>query len=247
MHPKDIGKISMQASMFALSSCGFTLLLPFLDDNLRYDFVIDEGNRIFHRVQAKTANICGQSIKIPTRSTTVKHRKGIASEYGSKNYRGEAEFFSAYCRELNKSYLIPVAECGERSVNLRLAPQKNPNGRPFHMAADYEIRPGINLADLTGKAVPWIQKTGSCSVCQSQTPHKQKTCSKECRMIARTLSVQNQVGRATCPQCEGFRSNTGKVYCSSACFLLAKDTLVYREKGRFAKKLTSTVIGERVA
>lgn len=63
-----------------------------------------------------TALIFNTSIK----NVTGNHRQ-------PRNYRGQCDFFAAYCEELNKVYLVPVDDVGAISANLRLAPPKITN------------------------------------------------------------------------------------------------------------------------
>lgn len=55
------------------------------------------------------------------------------------HYRGQCDYFAAYCEELNKIYLLPVDQVGTTRVNLRLVPAKNNQEKNVRWAKDYEL------------------------------------------------------------------------------------------------------------
>ncbi len=118
----------------ALHRAGLGVLSPPFSDNLRYDCVIDDGERL-SRVQVKTGRLEGGSVEFNA-CRTYWHRRA------SYSYRGEIDFFGVWCAELGKVYLVPVAECGVALARLRLTPTRNGQRRRVRWAADYELHPG---------------------------------------------------------------------------------------------------------
>jgi hypothetical protein len=116
---KSIGEISEAIVMAEFLKAGFPILLPF-GDNRRYDMVVDVSGS-FLRVQCKTASVHrgGAIIRFNARSTNPPERSCLTS------YRNQADLFAVYAPHTKQVYVLPVDECGEVGVWLRLTPAKN--------------------------------------------------------------------------------------------------------------------------
>ena len=63
-----------------------------------------------------------------------------------RDYRGQADVFLVWCRQLSAVYEVPVAACGKRMVALRVLPSRNGQSARTHLAAAYELRcPSLDL------------------------------------------------------------------------------------------------------
>ena len=118
----------------AFLKVGKVVLQPF-GDNQRYDLVLDEGGK-FVRVQVKTGRLKDGAIVTPT-SSTYAHRGGKR-----RNYRGQADFFAIYCPEMDRVYMVPVADAGDATVTLRVTVRMKNSARSVKMACDYELSAG---------------------------------------------------------------------------------------------------------
>ena len=132
MNPKAKGEISQGQILAALLKRGDVVLIPF-GDNQRYDLVIDRDGR-FIRVQCKTAWITNRGQLSFAVCSSYKHRGK-----GTKDYKGEADFFAVYSPDLNKCYWIPVEDCGTSQTLLRLTEVKNKQNKGIRWAKDFEF------------------------------------------------------------------------------------------------------------
>lgn len=132
---KRTGRISETAIITRFLQLGYTVLIPY-GGNQRYDLVIEDADGKFWRIQCKTASIDEDG-------TTIKFRTSIRNITGknkqARHYRGQCDYFAAYCEDLNKVYLIAVDEVGIEGASLRLTPPKNNNQYGYRMASDYEL------------------------------------------------------------------------------------------------------------
>lgn len=131
MNTKNIGDRSEAQVLAAFLRAGKVVLQPF-GDNCRYDLVVDE-NGIFERVQVKTGRVQDGLL-----------RADICSSYahrgrGKKDYRGDADLFAIYCPQLDKIYIVPVADAGRATIHLRINPAKNGQKSNIRFAKDYEF------------------------------------------------------------------------------------------------------------
>ena len=132
--PKAVGELSEVEVICALHRAGLGVLTPPFSDNLRYDCVVDDGERL-SRVQVKTGRVEGGSIEFNA-CRTYWHRRA------SYSYRGAIDFFGVWCGELGQVYMVPVDACGTALARLRLTPPRNGQRRGIRWAADYELRAG---------------------------------------------------------------------------------------------------------
>ena len=127
-------ELGRQGETFVISrlmQVGYTVLVP-VDGVQRYDLVIEDANQQFWRIQCKTARYKQDVLSLSVRKA------------GKYTYQGSVDFFAAYCRELQKVYLIPVTDVGVNECWLRLEPartNRGPNrwGKSALWAADYEL------------------------------------------------------------------------------------------------------------
>jgi hypothetical protein len=131
MHPKKIGDIT-EAIVFApLIKLGRTLLMPFGENN-RYDFVIDNKDGTFSRVQCKTGRIRNDAVTFKSCSIQARGER--------KNYIGQIECFGVYCPENDSVYMVPIADCSITTVSLRLSPCKSGRLKDIKYAVDYLLK-----------------------------------------------------------------------------------------------------------
>ena len=106
-----LGNIACGAVGLALHSIGKSVLLP-LNDDQRYDLVIDEGNG-FLRVQCKLGRLINGCVEFRTCSYNPYAK-------GRRYTSGEVDLFGVYCGELHTCYLVPVDEVPAQKCYLRV-------------------------------------------------------------------------------------------------------------------------------
>lgn len=62
------------------------------------------------------------------------HRKG-----GTRNYRGQIDYFAVYVPQIQKYYLVPVDIVGTKEGVLRLEPTRNKQEKHVRWAKEYEL------------------------------------------------------------------------------------------------------------
>lgn len=134
LSPKAVGELSEVEVICALHRAGLGVLTPPFSDNLRYDCIVDDGERL-SRVQVKTGRVEGGSIEFNA-CRTYWHRRA------SYSYRGAIDFFGVWSADLGRVYMVPVDACGTALARLRLTPPRNGQRRRIRWATDYELRPG---------------------------------------------------------------------------------------------------------
>ena len=128
---KTVGNIAEAQVLAALVKQGKTVLLPY-GDNERYDMVIDDDGK-FLRVQCKNGRYENGCVVFDTCSSQVHMGNG------RQHYHGQVEFFGVYCREIEKTYLVPIDEVGISRSSLRVLPTKNGQKKRIKLASDYEL------------------------------------------------------------------------------------------------------------
>jgi hypothetical protein len=141
VNPKAIGERSEGQIISCLLRAGKTVLKPF-GDNLRYDLVLEEGDR-FVRVQCKTGRLRSGAVTFPTCSTYA-HRG-----HGRRDYRGQADVFAVYCPETDRCYLVPVDGVGSTICVLRVEKSRNGQTKNVRLAADFELAPRVGFEPTT--------------------------------------------------------------------------------------------------
>ncbi len=136
---KAIGECSEAIIIAKLLEVGYGVLTPF-GDNRRYDIVIEDADGNFYRIQCKTSWVenDGACIQFKTASSYYHTRAGRTT-HGSKDYRGQIDYFAVYCPENREVYLIPVDHAGVSRMNLRLVPTKNKQEKGVRWAEDYAL------------------------------------------------------------------------------------------------------------
>ena len=121
--------------MAALVKAKKSVLIP-IDDNHRYDLVVDEDGK-FNRIQCKSGKMAGQG-EIRFNTSSSNKEKG---KWRRHDYSGQIEFFGVYCEKNDTVYLVPVGDVGKCEATLRTFPTKNSQQKKIRWAKYYEIRP----------------------------------------------------------------------------------------------------------
>ncbi|HLI91904.1 MAG TPA: group I intron-associated PD-(D/E)XK endonuclease [Ktedonobacteraceae bacterium] len=131
----SIGAISESAITTRFLQLGYIVLTPH-GGNQRYDLVVEDIEGHFWRVQCKTAWFEENEtvLKFKTANHNINGRNR-----NWRHYRGQCDYFAAYCEKLNKVYLLPVDEVGTNQATLRLEPAKNSQEKNVRWAKDYEF------------------------------------------------------------------------------------------------------------
>src|SRR5215208_5408165 len=131
--PKVRGELTEVEVFYALHRAGYSVLIAPFSDNLRYDCVIDDGERLL-RVQIKTAHLEKGCLTFATASTDwYRHRR--------RSYHGEADVFAVYYPPTSQVYVIPVEACPRTVARLRVEPVRNGQSRRIRWAKDFELKP----------------------------------------------------------------------------------------------------------
>ena len=131
----DTGSISESAITTRFLQLGYTVYFPY-GGKQRYDMVIENDEGQIWRVQCKTAQMQNNGTIIVFH--TASHNVALKDKR-MRHYRGQCDFFAAYCEELNKVYLLPVDQVGTARAKLRLASAKNNQEEKVRWAKDYEL------------------------------------------------------------------------------------------------------------
>jgi hypothetical protein len=106
--PSQKGGRSEAAILHALVASGRVVLMPW-GASQRYDFVIDEGDGRFTRVQCKSGVYRHGCVYFRTASADRRRPMGDP-------YVGQVDAFAVYCPELDASFLVPIQEIRARQV-----------------------------------------------------------------------------------------------------------------------------------
>ena len=137
-HPVAVGDQTTAMVLARLLEVYPQVLIPF-GENQRYDLVIEDGDR-FIRVQCKTGRLRNGVIRFNACSVTYHHPSNQGTKEYKRDYRGSAELFGVYCRQVGQVYLVPVEEVGTREGILRIEPTRNAQGKKVRWARDFELR-----------------------------------------------------------------------------------------------------------
>ena len=120
---------------------GRMVLRP-LSTGLRYDFLLDNGDGTFDRVQCKTGILRDGVIEFRVANTDVRRPNGVS-------YRGQIETFAVYCPQNRRGYLVPLSAVEDTNgiARLRLSPSKNGQTKRIRYAEPFEIRDVDALAE----------------------------------------------------------------------------------------------------
>jgi len=135
------GNAAEAAVLNAFVRADLDVFLPF-GDGTAYDMVVATGRELV-RVQVKCGRIRKECIEFNSASTD--HGRG------RQDYRGRADVFGVYAHQLDRVYVVPVADCARLRGYLRCTPTRNNQQRGVRYAGDYAIedwarslaRPGV--------------------------------------------------------------------------------------------------------
>ncbi len=96
----------------------------------RYDLVILRDR--WQRVQIKTGKLAAGCIAF----NTCSNAEGVGRPVG---YTGFADAIGIYAPELDRSFLIPLAECPRGNARLRVEPARNNQQARLRWADDYAL------------------------------------------------------------------------------------------------------------
>ena len=130
-----IGDMSEATIIARFLQLGYVVLTPY-GGNQRYDLIVEDDEGTFWRVQCKTARLEDNETVITF--DTANHNYALKNKQ-ARHYRGQCDYFAAYCEKLDKIYLIAVDQVGTRRVNLRLILAKNNQEKNVRWAKDYEF------------------------------------------------------------------------------------------------------------
>ena len=114
MRPKHKGEVTEAIVLASLLKRGYSVSIPF-GNNLRYDFILDDGKQLL-RAQCKTGRLRNGTIIFNTASSGFRSIR--------YNYKGQADVFLVYCPGVKGVYIVPVEELGNCAACLRVDPLK---------------------------------------------------------------------------------------------------------------------------
>ena len=130
-----IGTISEAAIVARFLQLGFVVLMVH-GGKQRYDLMVEDVDGQFWRVQCKTARLEDNGMVVAF--DTANHNYALKTKRW-RHYRGQCDYFAAYCEELDKVYLVRVDQVGTTRANLRLESAKNNQEKKVRWAKDYEL------------------------------------------------------------------------------------------------------------
>lgn len=133
MNTKVVGNKTEARILSSLLEVYPTVLLPF-GDNEKYDFVFEDFDKSFKRVQCKTGRYRNGSITFNGYSTTRINGKHTTTLY----QEGDFEFYGVACSEFPETWLVPISEAGSTG-SLRI--DQYPGNRSYSCkwAKDYVL------------------------------------------------------------------------------------------------------------
>ncbi|HWF32447.1 MAG TPA: group I intron-associated PD-(D/E)XK endonuclease [Solirubrobacteraceae bacterium] len=132
--PSQKGAAAEAAITAAVIQLGLTVLRP-LCEGRRYDLIVDLEPTLL-RVQCKLARRVRGVLAINLQTCRHTPRGYIRTSYSAS----EIDAVAVYSAELNRSFLLPVADvAGTRDVSLRLDAARNNQAHGIRWASDYEL------------------------------------------------------------------------------------------------------------
>jgi hypothetical protein len=144
----DRGVQGETAVLNRLVQKGFEVLIPW-GGHRRYDvaYFVTVEHRNFGffvhresylvRIQVKMGRLAPDKSGIDFNTVSIHPRSG---KHYRRDYVGDAEYFGVYCPDLDKVYMVPVAEAPRSGhMILRLTQPKTGQKGGYHFARDYEI------------------------------------------------------------------------------------------------------------
>ena len=133
--PTEKGNIAEAKFAAAAIELGIGVCLP-IGDGCRYDLLFDFHPQLM-RVQCKWSPRKSDVIVVRCRTNRYSPVQGYISTHYTAE---EVDAIGAYCPELDRSYLLPIAEFeGHSYCYLRLARSRNNQEQGVRMAAAYEL------------------------------------------------------------------------------------------------------------
>jgi PD-(D/E)XK endonuclease len=134
LHPSHKGNIAEAKLAAAAIEFGIGVARPLCDGG-RYDLILDLHPELV-RVQCKWAPRKGDVLVVRFRTCRCTPNGYVRGIYSSD----EVDAIGAYCPELDRCYLLPMAEfAGQGFAHLRLAPSRNNQKTGVRMASAYEL------------------------------------------------------------------------------------------------------------
>jgi hypothetical protein len=149
-HKGNVAELVIAAEAAAL---GLSVLKPMTEHEI-YDLALDLGQRIL-RVQCKWATYKNGVVHIHVGRCRTKRRGYARSTY----QKGEIDALAAYCKVLDRCYLLPEEMVvGRYGIQLRTEPARNNQRAAINFAADYELGA---VAQLEERRLGRAEATGS--------------------------------------------------------------------------------------
>lgn len=134
-NPNQRGAIAEAAITLAAIRAGVGVYRP-LSEHARADLLFDIAGTTF-RVQCKSAARRGDVLHVSLRSVWHSPVAGYVRRPYSPD---EVDLIAAYAHELDRAYLIPLADvAGQQQICLRLESARNGQRASLHFAAEYEF------------------------------------------------------------------------------------------------------------
>jgi hypothetical protein len=108
---------------------GVPVLTPFGEGHA-YDLVVDLAGRLL-RVQVKAGWVRGAVVDFNAHSTD--------HGFGQRGYHGRADAVAVFCAELERVFVVDVAELGACRSSLRLSPARNNQRRRVRLAEECTV------------------------------------------------------------------------------------------------------------
>jgi hypothetical protein len=137
--PSQKGAAAEAAITSAVIQLGLTVLRP-LCEGRRYDLIVDLEPALL-RVQCKLARRVRGVLSVRLQTSRYTPHGYVFTSYSPS----EIDAVIAYSTELNRSFLLPIADVAEmRGAYLRLEPTRNNQAEGIKWAGDYELEPMID-------------------------------------------------------------------------------------------------------
>ncbi len=136
--PSQKGAAAEAAITAAVIQLGLTVLRP-LCEGRRYDLIVDLEPALL-RVQCKLARRRGGVLSVRLADVSLHPAGYVFTSYSPS----EIDAVAAYSSELNRCFLLPVAEvAGMRGVCTSASKRRNNQVQRIRWAGDYELEPMI--------------------------------------------------------------------------------------------------------
>jgi PD-(D/E)XK endonuclease len=132
--PTEKGNIAEAKLAAAAIELGIAVCLP-IGDGCRYDLLFDFGQELM-RVQCKWSPRKGDVIVVRFLTSRLTPNGYVRTKYGAS----EIDAIGVFCPDLDRCYLLPIAEFeGRGFAHLRLTRSRNNQEQGVRMAAQYEL------------------------------------------------------------------------------------------------------------